>query len=197
MLETERNLLPEDGTAIYYGPILPTKEAMRHCAVLLKGTSWKSDDIIIFGKRFVTTRQVAWYGDAPYNYRYSGGNKTALKWTEELLALKMVVENYLQKKFNSCLLNLYHNGNEGLGWHSDDETMLGKNPTIASLSLGVERKFSFRHKGTGQIISLFLENGSLLVMQGSTQIHWQHCLPKSKKIACPRINLTFRTIVCL
>jgi alkylated DNA repair dioxygenase AlkB len=101
----------------------------------------------------------------------------------------------MQSKFNSCLLNLYHNGNEGMRWHSDDEESLGKNNnTIASLSFGAERKFSFKHKQTKQTVSIVLEDGSLLIMKDATQSNWLHSLPKSKNITQPRINLTFRTI---
>jgi alkylated DNA repair dioxygenase AlkB len=127
---------------------------------------------------------------------YSNGKKLPriLEWTKELYELKEIVEKYAGTKFNSCLLNLYHNGNEGMGWHSDDEKPLGKSNTIASLSFGAERKFSFKHKQTKQIVSLVLEHGSLLVMTGTTQSNWLHSLPKSKNITQPRINLTFRTI---
>jgi alkylated DNA repair dioxygenase AlkB len=127
-------------------------------------------------------------------YTYSNSTKQALPWTNELSYLKQIVEKYAGIKFNSCLLNLYHNGNEGMGWHSDDEGSLGKNNTIASLSFGAERKFSFKHKRTKQIVSLVLEHGSLLVMKGTTQSNWLHSLPKSKNRTQPRINLTFRTI---
>ncbi|MGC1927444.1 MAG: alpha-ketoglutarate-dependent dioxygenase AlkB [Candidatus Nitrosopolaris sp.] len=107
-----------------------------------------------------------------------------------------MVEKLTETKFNSCLLNLYHNGSEGIAWHSDDEKSLEKNSTIASLSLGAERKFSFKHKQTKQTISLVLEHGSLLIMEDATQTYWLHSLPKSKKITGPRINLTFRTMAC-
>ncbi len=194
-MKIEPNLLFQNGVAIYYGPILTVQQAEEYYSTLRQTIPWKSDEVIIFGKRFVTTRKVAWYGDAPYQYRYSGKSRTAQQWTKGLFTLKAVVEGYLCEKFNSCLLNLYEHGGEGMGWHSDDETMLGKDPTIASISLGAERKFCFRHKRTSQTVSTILENGSLLVMKGSTQAYWQHCLPKSKKITQPRINLTFRTIV--
>jgi alkylated DNA repair dioxygenase AlkB len=138
---------------------------------------------------------VAWYGDIGYSYRYSGTSKTACAWTCELLELKELVQNQTNSTFNSCLLNLYRDGNEGMSWHSDDEKALGKDSTIASLSLGAERKFALRHKRTGETVSVVLEDGSLLLMKGATQTYWQHSLPKSKKITTPRINLTFRTIV--
>ncbi|PWU10819.1 MAG: alpha-ketoglutarate-dependent dioxygenase AlkB [Verrucomicrobia bacterium] len=189
------NLLPKDGTAIYYGPIFRADEALTYHSHLLENIAWKSDETIIFGRRLVTARKVAWYGDQPYVYRYSGGTKTALQWTNELHNLKNIVEAHLKTKFNSCLLNLYHTGREGIGWHSDDETVLGSTPTIASLSLGAERKFSFRHKATKEIVSIFLENGSLLVMSGITQAYWQHSLPKTQRVNSSRISLTFRTII--
>ena len=112
----------------------------------------------------------------------------------ELLELKSIIEEKTDLKFNSCLLNLYHNGNEGMAWHSDAEKDLKKNGAIGSLSLGAERKFAFKHKETKETISLILEHGSLLVMKDITQSHWLHRLPPTKRIDKPRINLTFRTI---
>jgi alkylated DNA repair dioxygenase AlkB len=189
------NLLPLDGTVNYFGRILSLDEAPRYYEVLLKTIPWKNDEAIIFGRHIVTARKVAWYGDSDYSYTYSGTTKQALVWTGELLALKAIVEKLTGAKFNSCLLNLYHDGNKGMAWHSDDESSLAKNSTIASLSFGAERKFCFKHRQTQQAVSLILESGSLLVMKGSTQTHWRHSLPKSKRIKTPRINLTFRTMV--
>jgi alkylated DNA repair dioxygenase AlkB len=129
------------------------------------------------------------------SYTYSGTTKIALPWTGELLALKTLVEDKAQCSFNSCLCNLYHDGSEGMGWHSDDEKALGKDTAIGSLSLGAQRKFSFRHKKKdGHPVSIELENGSLLVMRGTTQTFWQHSVPKTAKLTARRINLTFRTI---
>lgn len=115
-------------------------------------------------------------------------------WTPELLALKKIVEKESNETYNSCLLNLYHSGEEGMAYHSDDEKMLTKNGAIASLSLGAERKFSFKHKENKQRIDIILERGSLLVMKEATQTNWMHRLPLTKKVNSPRINLTFRTI---
>ena len=129
-------------------------------------------------------------------YTYSNTTKQALPWTEELSDLRQIVEQIAGTKFNSCLLNLYHSGNEGMGWHSDDEESIQPNSTIASLSLGAERKFSFKHKQTKQTTSLVLEHGSFLIMKDATQTYWLHSLPKSKNISGPRINLTFRTMIC-
>jgi len=189
------NLLPQDGIVNYYGKILNAKEAVFYFQTLLDTIDWQNDKAIIFGKEIITNRKVAWYGDKNFSYTYSKIEKFALPWTKELLELKTLVEKISGENFNSCLLNLYHNGNEGMAWHSDAEKDLKKNGAIASLSLGAERKFSFKHKTNGYTKSLRLENGSLLVMKGQTQSHWLHSLPKEKKVNTPRINLTFRSIV--
>ena len=188
------NILNKDGTVDYYGKILSSEEANQYFDLLMQNIQWEKDEVIIFGKHITTRRKVAWYGDSEYLYRYSNTTKRALAWTKELSELKHIVEGYAGMKFNSCLLNLYHNGNEGMGWHSDDEKPLEKNNTIASLSFGAERKFSFKHKQTKQTVSLVLEHGSLLIMKDATQTNWLHSLPKSKNITQTRINLTFRTI---
>ena len=188
------NILNKDGVVNYYGKILSSEEANQYFGLLMQNILWEKDEVIIFGKHISTKRKVAWYGDSEYVYTYSNATKRALAWTKELSELKQIVEKYAGTKFNSCLLNLYHNGSEGMGWHSDDEKPLGKNNTIASLSFGAERKFSFKHKQTKQIVSLVLEHGSLLIMMDATQNNWLHSLPKSKNIIQPRINLTFRII---
>jgi alkylated DNA repair dioxygenase AlkB len=190
------NLLPKDGTVNYYGKVLASKEADQYFDLLTQNILWENDEVIIFGKHIITKRKAAWYGDSDYSYTYSNTTKQALAWTKELSQLKQIVEELAETKFNSCLLNLYHNGDEGMGWHSDDEKSLGKNNTIASLSFGAERNFLFKHKQTKkQIISFVLEHGSLLIMKDATQMNWLHSLPKSKNVTRPRINLTFRTII--
>ncbi|MBT3204064.1 MAG: alpha-ketoglutarate-dependent dioxygenase AlkB [Gammaproteobacteria bacterium] len=189
------NLLPYDGEVNYFGVILSPSESTHYLDHLLNAIEWKNDEVIIAGKHITTKRKAAWYGDERYAYSYSNTTKHALPWTTELLLLKDIVEQYCGKTFNSCLLNLYHNGDEGMTWHCDDEKMLGVNTTIASLSFGSERKFSFKHKSSRQTISIDLQQGSLLIMKGTTQTHWLHSLPKTKKSTSPRVNLTFRTIV--
>jgi alkylated DNA repair dioxygenase AlkB len=193
--DTATNLLPQDGIVNYYGKVLKQGEADHYLERLLNTIQWKNDEAIIFGKHIITKRKVAWYGNAGYQYTYSNTTKQALPWTKELLELKKLTEKITGTTFNSCLLNLYHSGEEGMAWHSDDEKSLGKNTTIASLSLGAERKFAFRHKKTGQTVSLVLEHGSLLVMKGTTQTNWLHRLPSTTKVTRPRVNLTFRTMV--
>ena len=148
------NILNKDGTVNYYGKILSYEEANQYFRSLMQNILWEKDEVIIFGKHITTKRKVAWYGDSEYLYTYSNTTKQALAWTKELSELKQIVEEYAGIKYNSCLLNLYHNGNEDMGWHSDDEKPLGKSNTIASLSFGAERKFSFKHKQTKQIVSL-------------------------------------------
>lgn len=195
--ETVINILPYDGVVNYHGRVLNQEQAQHYLNKLLNTIEWKNDEAIIFGKHIITKRKAAWYGNSDYAYTYSKTTKQALPWTNELLELKTIVEEITQTQFNSCLLNLYHSGEEGVSWHSDDEKALGKNTTIASLSFGAERKFSFKHKHTKQSVSIALESGSLLVMKDSTQTNWLHCLPKTKKNFRPRVNLTFRTILPL
>ncbi len=193
--EIMSNLLPGDGIVEYYGAIIDPPAADRFYRLLMERIEWRNDEAMIFGKRIVTKRKVAWYGDLPFSYTYSGITKTALPWNPELLELKALAEQYSGATYNSCLLNLYHSGEEGMAWHSDGEKDLQRHGAIASLSLGAERKFCFKHKRSGDMRCLELEHGSLLVMKGETQDHWLHRLPPTKKVRSPRVNLTFRTIV--
>ena len=195
LADANENLLPKDGTVNYYGKIIDQEEADAFYLQLLENIEWKNDEAVIFGKKILTKRKVAWYGDDNYEYTYSNSTKKAIPWTPELLKLKALAEEKTGEKFNSCLLNLYHNGEEGMAYHSDGEKDLKKNGAIASLSFGAERKFSFKHKFTKEKVELLLEHGSLLVMKDQTQSFWLHRLPLTKKIHTPRINLTFRTIV--
>ena len=192
---TIQNILPFDGEVIYHGAVLNRKDAHFYYQNLLHKIPWENDQAIVFGKHYITKRKVAWFGDAAYHYKYSGMTKRAHLWTHELLQLKKWIEKLSETTYNSCLLNLYHNGSEGMSWHSDGEKTLLENGTIASLTLGAERKFSFKHKETKQRIDILLENGSLLLMKGATQKNWLHQLPPTKKVTSPRINLTFRTII--
>ena len=193
--DPHQNLLPQDGTVNYYGKILDEEKANQFYLKLLNEIEWRNDEAIIFGKKIITKRKVAWYGDENFEYTYSNSTKNALPWTKKLLELKKLTEEKTGEKFNSCLLNLYHDGSEGMAYHSDGERDLKKNGAIASLSFGAERKFSFKHKTKKKKIELVLANGSLLVMKDQTQTFWMHRLPPTKKIFTPRINLTFRMIV--
>lgn len=193
----QNNLLPYDGIVQYYGKIMSFDKAQFFLYKLLSTIEWKNDEAVIFGRHIITKRKVAWYGDKEFSYTYSGVTKQALQWTKELIELKQLAEELTGDKFNSCLLNLYHDGNEGMAWHSDDEKALGKNTTIASMSFGAERKFGFKHKHDKETPNVYvnLEPGSLLIMKGTTQTNWLHRLPPTTKVTRPRVNLTFRTIV--
>jgi alkylated DNA repair dioxygenase AlkB len=193
--DTGRNLLPRDGTVHYLGKVFSRQEADNYLSALLSGIAWKNDEAFIMGKVIVTKRKAAWYGDRPFEYTYSKITKTALPWTTELFALKQVAEEKTGETYNSCLLNLYHTGEEGMAWHSDGEPDLKKNGAIASMSFGAERKFAFKHKTEKTKVELLLEHGSLLVMKDTTQQYWLHRLPPTTKVHSPRVNLTFRTII--
>jgi len=192
------NILPCDGEVAYYGEIMPLSDSDFYFERLLKTIAWRCDQALIFGKLIETKRKVAWCADTidgkPFAYTYSGVTKHSIAFTDELLALKKLVEEHTHESYNSCLLNLYHSGEEGMAWHSDGEKDLKEQGAIASLSFGAERKFAFKHKVSKQVVPVQLKPGSLLVMKGTTQQHWLHRLPPTKKVSEPRINLTFRTI---
>ncbi|TGM46759.1 alpha-ketoglutarate-dependent dioxygenase AlkB [Leptospira biflexa] len=186
------NLLPFDGTLVYIPEFLNGKKSLEYFESFLTTILWKQDEAILYGKHITTKRSVAWYADKGFSYRYSGTTKTALPWSKDLFNLKDEVERETNETFNSCLLNLYHDGSEGMAWHRDDETSLQKHSTIASVSLGAERIFRFKHKKKNTVVELPLEPGSLLLMKGEIQEHWLHSLPKALKVKRPRVNLTFR-----
>ncbi|WP_316824898.1 alpha-ketoglutarate-dependent dioxygenase AlkB [Pedobacter miscanthi] len=190
-----QNLLPYDGTVNYFGKLFSPAEAGQYFDILMDTIEWKNDEAFIMGKHIITKRKVAWYGDENYSYTYSNKSKLALPWTKELLELKKISEEQTGVTYNSCLLNLYHNGDEGMAYHSDDEKALAKDSAIASLSFGAERRFLFKHKQSKETVTLLLEHGSLLVMKDETQKNWLHRLPPTKKVNQPRVNLTFRTMV--
>ena len=193
--ETKENLLVRDGEMYHIDHFLTKEECTFYYQLLSRNTSWKSDHIQLFGKEYVTKRKTAFYGDSGLTYTYSRKEKVALPWSNTLQSLKNQLEKVSGFQFNSCLLNLYHNGDEGMSWHSDNEKELGKAPVIASISLGETRKFSWKHKTIKDRYDLYLEEGSLLIMQGAMQEHWLHCIPKTSKVQGSRINLSFRQIL--
>jgi len=188
------NLLPMNGSVHYYPKIYTEQSSAQLIDQLQSSLTWESDRLMMFGKLITTRRKVAWVGDPKCSYTYSGVKKKPQAWTPELLSIKTRLEELSRTRFNSCLLNLYHDGNDGMGWHSDDEKELNPHSPIASLSLGARRKFAFRHKKEKKTISLFLDNGSALIMHAPTQEFWQHALLKTKMAAEVRINLTFRSM---
>lgn len=189
------NILPKDGDVSYQDNFFIPKIADEYFALLLNNIDWQSDKAVIYGKEIIARRKVAWYADQQFNYHYSGVNRVAKSWTPLLLKIKSAVESVTGESFNACLLNLYHDGEDGMAWHSDSEKELKKHGAIASLSLGCARKFKFKHKLSKEVVDIVLEPGSLLVMKDATQTHWLHSIPKSKKIVEPRVNLTFRQML--
>lgn len=187
----QKKLIIENPGIVWYA--VPFIEKSKIFNELLEKTAWTFDEVKIFGRSIITRRKVAWYGDRDFDYRYSGHSRLALPWTDALLLIKEFAERYCETNFNSCLLNLYHNGSEGMGWHSDDEKSLDPDAPIASISFGQERRFLFRLRSDhSQKKEILLENGSLLLMDALSQRFWQHSLPVSKKSTGVRINLTFR-----
>jgi alkylated DNA repair dioxygenase AlkB len=156
---------------------------------------WKQETLFLYGKKILTPRLTAWYGDEGIAYRYSGVTFIALPWTDTLLEIKDKAETFSGSRFNSVLLNLYRDGNDSMSWHSDDEKELGLRPVIASVNFGQERRFDFRKKGNpSEKHAIVLTDGSILVMKGDTQHKWQHQVAKSMKAKETRINLTFRLV---
>jgi len=192
LLFEPENLLPKDGVAIYHGVVFNEKEATRICKELFDTIPWKQDEVVMFGKKIITKRKVAWYADADIAYTYAGVKKSGLQWTASLLEIKQKVEAITGATYNACLLNLYHEGEEGMGWHRDNEKEIVAESSIASLSFGAVRKFAFKHATTNERLDIELAHGSLLDMKGEIQAHWYHSLPKKTRIKQLRINLTFR-----
>ena len=193
--EPENNLLPYDGVVQDYGIILTPTQSEQYLQHFLNQLPWQADEVFLFGRRHITERKVVWYGDDDYQYHYSGMAKQAHIWNPALYRLKQHIEQLTGQTYNSCLANLYENGSQGVGWHSDDEPSLeapNHNVVIASLSLGATRKFSFKHKWKAKKVDLLLHSGQLIVMKGQTQRYWKHTLAKSTRILAPRVNLTFR-----
>ena len=193
----EANQLPYDGEVYCYGTIFSNEKALQYLETLQREINWQNDVVKMYGKTIECKRQTAWMGEDFFEYTYSGIVKRAELFSPLITEIKNQIEMVCKQKLNSCLLNLYKDGSEGMSWHSDNEKTMGEEPIIASLSLGAGRKFSFKHNDSKQKIDLFLEHGSLIVMQGITQKHWKHALPTSRKVNSPRINLTFRNFVNL
>ena len=184
-----------NGAYRYFPQYFNTVDADRLFEAFTNKIDWKQEEMRIYGKVIKFPRLTAWYGDNDKPYSFSGITLQPLPWNEELKEIKSRIEPECDHIFNSVLLNLYRDGNDSISWHTDAEKELGKNPMIASVNFGVEREFQLRHRTTGEKKSIFLQHGSLLIMQGELQHYWQHQVPKRKKIDKPRINLTFRKII--
>jgi alkylated DNA repair dioxygenase AlkB len=200
LFTSEKNNTPlkialTDAEITYYPSFFTSEKASEYFQILLDEIEWQQDDIKIFGKIYKQPRLTSLYGINDASYRYSGITMFPKPFNSVLKEIKTRIEESTDVKFTTVLLNYYRDGSDSNGWHSDDEKELGENPVIASISLGAERTFRLRHKkDKTQKKNLTLQNGSLLLMAGETQHHWQHCIPKSKKDIKPRINLTFRVI---
>ena len=194
-IEFERFPL-RDGEVLFMKNFLTEIEAQNYFKILNSTINWRQEEIKYYGKIYPVPRKTAWYGYEGFDYSYSGINCSPEPWTKELLNIKLKIEKLLpEENFNSVLLNLYRDGNDKVSWHADDEKELGINPTIASLSIGVTRRFDLKHKDYPELQYKFeLTPGSLIIMKGALQHNWLHQIPIQKKINQPRINLTFRTI---
>lgn len=191
------NLLPYDGQVNDLGIVIDYPSPLFYN--LVTELPWQEDIVTLFGKTHVTTRQIVWMGDSDIDYQYSGHTRQTIPWTDTVFHVKHHIEQKLldlgiDANFNSCLLNYYPSGEDGMGYHADDERELGEQPVIASLSLGATRKFVFKHKKTQDKVELYLESGQLIVMHGETQSFWKHSITKTKKVTTGRISLTFRQI---
>lgn len=179
----------------YWPAAFSRDEADRYLASLRRSLDWHGEEVIIFGEARPVPRLVAWYGEPDAVYRYSGVTHVPQPFTAELEAIRTRVEVLSGARFNSALGNFYRSGRDGMGWHTDDEPELGRNPMIASVSFGATRRFTLRHRRDKSLKhALDLEHGSLLVMEGPTQHHWLHALPKTARPIGERINLTYRCI---
>lgn len=190
-------LIVHDGVALLLTEFLPLTQAVQCFARLATELVWRTEDIVCVGRRLQVPRRVCWYGDAGAIYRYSGVVHVPLPWTPTLSILRPQIAAAAGDTFNSVLGNFYRDGCDSMGWHADDEPELGREPVIASLSLGATRRVRFRHKSSGATVTAELPSGSLLIMRGALQQCWKHCIPKTAKPVGPRINLTFRFVVPL
>jgi alkylated DNA repair dioxygenase AlkB len=185
-----RNLLPCDGEVFLFEHAIGERDADRLLKDLAGSIAWRQEIATIMGRRVPIPRLTAWHGET--GYVYSGIAMEPAAWTPPLLELKRSAEAHAGQTFNSVLLNLYRDGRDSVGWHADNEPGLGRNPVIASISLGATRRFQLKHRRRDERIAIDLAHGSCLIMAGATQHHWLHQVPKTARPVGPRINLTFR-----
>jgi alkylated DNA repair dioxygenase AlkB len=194
----ESNMLEivlDHGILQYYPQFFPAAESNRLFQLLSEQTPWKQESMRMYGREVLFPRLMAWYGDAASSYSFSGNTFAPLPWTPTLLDIRKKISAPASASFNSVLLNYYRSGNDSMGWHADDEPELGKNPVIASVNFGAERRFLLRYKQDHSIKQeIQLQHGSLLIMKGELQHYWEHQVPKTAKPVTGRINLTFRYI---
>lgn len=190
------NILPHKGEVFLYPGFFSPGESNKLFQELTETVPWKQEPIKIFGKEIMQPRLTAWYADRGISYSYSGITMKGFEWNTTLLHIKERIENFFRLNCNSALLNLYRDGNDSMGWHRDNEKELGKHPVIISVSFGAARKFQLReYKTKENLLSVELEHGSVLIMKGESQPHWEHRVPKESKIRDPRVNITFRVVL--
>ena len=187
------NLLPQDGEAHLFPDFFTQVESEKFFESLMDNVIWKHEPIKLFGKEIMQPRLTAWIGDPNKNITYSGITMKPQPWTPSLLEIKRKVQTQAEVQFTSALINLYRDGKDSVGWHRDNEKAMGEAPVIASVSFGATRSFQFKHATDKNLrLKIELSNGSLLIMQGSTQKYWFHALAKTTHLTGPRINITFR-----
>lgn len=190
------NLLPFQGETVFYSDFFSKKLADQYQNQLTTKLEWKHEPIQMFGKMVMQPRLTALYGDEGRPYGYSGISMNPNAWTLELKEIKDRLQEFTGVEFTHVLCNYYRDGQDSMGWHRDNEAVLGKNPSIASVSFGATRIFQIRNYETkGHKIDILLTHGGLLMMSGESQHHWEHQIPKTKKVLGPRINLTFRKLL--
>lgn len=187
-------ILSGDGSAVLYPQFIDENQADHILKELIATNQWEQQTLLMYGKFVDEPRLSTWHSDGQ-TYTYSGKARTAQPWTDTLTQLRQHCEEQTQHTFNGVLVNFYRNGNDHLGWHSDDELVNGPEPLIASISLGAERRFDMRHRETGEVATTMLSHGSLLVMSGLSQKCWEHRIPKMPRMEDPRVNLTFRRLI--
>ena len=191
-----RGIVISDAELTYYRQAFSIDESQQFMRELMANTPWRQDEIRMHGRAIPRPRLQAWYSDGGARLSYSGMHVEALRWTDQLQEIAQRVKALSGLEFNGVLLYCYRDGNDSVGWHSDDESEFGPNPIIASVSFGAARDFILKHRFRldEKPVKIFLESGSLLVMGNNVQTHWLHQLPKRKRITEPRLNLTFRNI---
>jgi alkylated DNA repair dioxygenase AlkB len=193
---TSENLLPFDGEVFYYPTFFNKEMSDIYFNQLIEEVDWRHEPIWMFGKKVMQPRLTALYGDPTVPYGYSGIKMAPINWSSFLLEIKEKIESEADVDFTHVLLNYYRDGGDSMGWHRDNEKVLGTNPVIASVSFGFSRDFQLRwYEDKSNKRTILLEHGSLLLMKGETQHYWEHQIPKTKAIRGPRINLTFRKII--
>jgi alkylated DNA repair dioxygenase AlkB len=195
-LFSKSRITSKDFEYSYYPDFLSSQASRKFQDAFLSKIRWRQENIKLFGKTVPQPRLIAWYGDPGIEYAYSGLKLKALPWSDELKQIRDQAQSAAQHRFNSVLMNLYRNGRDSMGWHSDDEPELGPDPVVASVSLGAERFLHFKSRSKPACRSkILLEDGSLLVMAAGHQCRWRHQLPQVRREIGVRINLTFRSIV--